>query len=109
MPGRKEGRSMIKVMIKRRAPADKQKELLDLIAKLRSEASKQAGYISGETLNSSDKPDEFLVISIWDDEFFWKKWIATEERKAIQGQIDKLIGTPTEYEIYRFPRKTSVP
>jgi len=27
---------MIKVMIKRRAPAEKQKELLDLITKLRS-------------------------------------------------------------------------
>jgi heme-degrading monooxygenase HmoA len=100
---------MIKVMIKRRAPVEKQKELLDLITKLRSEASKQAGYISGETLHSSEKPDEFLVISIWDDEFFWKKWIATDERKEIQGQIDKLIGSPTEYEIYRFPRKVSVP
>jgi len=99
---------MIKVMIKRRAPADKQKELLDLIMKLRSEASKQTGYISGETLHSSDRPDEFLVISVWDDEYFWKKWIATDERKAIQAEIDKLIGTPTEYEIYRFPRKTSV-
>jgi len=99
---------MIKVMIKRRAPADKQKELLDLITKLRSEASKQTGYISGETLQSSDRPDEFLVISVWDDEYFWKKWIATDERKAIQAEIDKLIGTPTEYEIYRFPRKTSV-
>ena len=99
---------MIKVMMKRRAPADKQKELLDLITKLRSEASKQTGYISGETLHSSDRPDEFLVISVWDDEYFWKKWIATDERKAIQAEIDKLIGTPTEYEIYRFPRKTSV-
>ena len=108
-PGWKEGRKMIKVMIKRKAPADKQKELLDLITKLRSEASKQAGYISGETLHSSDKPDEFLVISIWDDDLFWKKWIATDERKEIQAKIDKLIGTPTEYEIYRFPRKTSVP
>jgi heme-degrading monooxygenase HmoA len=104
----KGGQAMIKVMIKRRAPADKQKELLDLITRLRSEASKQPGYISGETLRGSDRPEEFLVISIWDDDLFWKKWIATDERKAIQGEIDKLIGTPTEYEIYRFPRKVSV-
>ncbi len=99
---------MIKVMIKRKAPADKQTELLDLVTKLRSEASKQPGYISGETLHGSERPDEFLVISIWDDDLFWKKWIATDERKAIQGEIDKLIGTPTEYEIYRLPRKVSV-
>jgi heme-degrading monooxygenase HmoA len=100
---------MIKVMIKRKAPAEKQKELLELITMLRSEASKQPGYISGETLHSSEKPEEFLVISIWDDEMYWKKWIATDERKEIQARIDKLIGTPTEYEIYRFPRKVSVP
>jgi heme-degrading monooxygenase HmoA len=100
---------MIKVMIKRRAPAEKQREFLGLITKLRSEASKQPGYISGETLHSSDKPEEFLVISIWDDDLYWKKWIATDERKEIQEKIDKLIGTPTEYEIYRFPRKVSVP
>ncbi len=96
---------MIKVMIKRRAPADKQKELLDLITKLRSEASKQAGYISGETLHSSDKPDEFLVISIWDDDLFWKKWIATDERKEIQAKIDKLLGKKTTYDIYHYPEK----
>ena len=99
---------MIKIMIKRKASAEKQKELLDLITRLRSEASKQVGYISGETLHSSDKPDEFLVISIWDDDLYWKKWIATDERKEIQAKIDRLTGTPTEYEIYRFPRKTSV-
>ncbi len=34
---------MIKVMIKRRAPVEKQQEFLDLVAKLRSEASKQPG------------------------------------------------------------------
>jgi hypothetical protein len=33
---------------------------------------------------------------------------ATDERKELQAKIDKLIGTPTEFEIYRFPRKVSV-
>ena len=106
---RKEDKKMIKVMIKRRAPVEKQNEFLDLVTKLRSEASKQPGYISGETLHSGEKPEDFLVISIWEDELYWKKWIATDERKDLQGRIDKLIGTPTEYEIYRYPRKTSVP
>jgi len=96
---------MIKVMIKRRASAEKQKELLDLITKLRSEASKQPGYVSGETLHGSDKPEEFLVISIWEDDLYWKKWISTDERKELQGKIDALLGSPTEYEIYRYPKK----
>ncbi len=100
---------MIKVMIKRKAPKENEKELLSLITLLRSEASKQLGYISGETLHGTDKPEDYLVISIWETDYFWKKWIATDERKEIQGKIDMLLGGPTEYEIYQYPRKTMTP
>ncbi len=99
---------MIKIMIKRKAPKEKEEELLKLITELRSAASQQPGYISGETLHGTDKPEDYLVISIWESDYFWKNWIATDERKGIQGKIDTLLGSPTEYEIYRFPRKTSV-
>jgi heme oxygenase (mycobilin-producing) len=99
---------MIKIMIKRKAPREKEAELLKLITELRSAASQQPGYISGETLHGTANPEDFLVISIWESDYFWKNWIATDERKEIQGKIDSLLGSPTEYEIYRFPRKTSV-
>ena len=100
---------MIKVMIKRKAAKEKEKELMDLITQLRSEASKQPGYISGETLHGTANPEDYLVISIWDSEYFWRKWIATDERKTIQDKIDKLLGGPTEYEIYQYPKKTMTP
>jgi len=100
---------MIKIMIKRKAPKEKEKELMDLITRLRSEVSKQPGYISGETLHGTANPEDYLVISIWESEYFWKKWIATDERKTIQGKIDKLLGSPTEYEIYQYPKKTMTP
>jgi heme oxygenase (mycobilin-producing) len=105
-----EGRvQIIKVMIKRRAPREKETELLSLITQLRSAASQQPGYISGETLHGTDKPEDYLVTSIWDADYFWKKWIATDQRKEIQGEIDKLLGGPTEYEIYQYPKKTMTP
>ncbi len=100
---------MIKVMIKRKAPREKEKDLMNLITDLRSEASKQPGYISGETLHGTADPEDYLVISIWDSEYFWKKWIATDERKTIQGKIDALLGSPTGYEIYQYPKKPSTP
>jgi heme-degrading monooxygenase HmoA len=100
---------MIKIMIKRKAPREKEAELMKLITELRTAAMQQAGYISGETLHGTEKPEEYLVISIWDSDYFWKKWIATDERKEIQGKIDKLLGGSTEYEIYQYPKKTMTP
>ena len=100
---------MIKVMIKRKIPKGKEEELMKLIVELRSRASKQPGYISGETLCSSAEPDTYLVISIWDDEKYWKTWLASEERAEYQNRINELIGTETGYEIYRYPTKVSMP
>ena len=100
---------MVKVMIKRKAPPGREAELLSLIKELRSLASKQQGYISGETLLSAETPAEYLVISIWQTEKDWNRWRATEERKDVQGRIDALIGLPTVYETYHYPHLTHEP
>jgi heme oxygenase (mycobilin-producing) len=94
---------MVKVMIKRKAPEGREAELLSLITDLRCAASRQLGYISGETLRSGENPSEYLVISVWRTENEWDRWIATDERRELQDRIDALIGTPTKYEIYRYP------
>ena len=94
---------MFKVMIKRTVPSGKSKELLDLITQLRVMASGQEGYISGETLHSSENPAEFLVISVWDREVDWKKWCADEKRQTLQAKIDALIGPTTTYTTYQYP------
>ena len=94
---------MFKVMIKRTAPSGKDKELLDLITQVRVMASGQNGYISGETLRSSDKPNEILVVSVWDREVDWKKWCADEKRQELQAKIDALIGSTTTYSTYQYP------
>lgn len=97
---------MFKVLIKRTVPPGKEKELLALVTQLRVAASGQEGYISGETLLSASKPDEYIVISIWDSEKNWRKWLATEARIALQTQVDELLGTPTICETYVYPHMT---
>jgi len=94
---------MFKVIIKRTAPAGKEKALLDLITKLRVSASGQGGYISGETLCNSTKPGEFLVISVWDRESDWSKWLASDVRTELQARINELIGPATVLETYQYP------
>ena len=90
----------VQVMIKRKWKVDKPQDLLPLLEKLHSHATKQPGYISGETLRSLEDPEDFLVISKWETAEDWKKWLNSKERRAIQGSVDSLIGEKTFYEVY---------
>ena len=49
-----------------------------------------------------DNSGEYLVISTWQSAEDWKKWILSEERKAVQDKIDVLLGKKTEYEVYTY-------
>jgi antibiotic biosynthesis monooxygenase (ABM) superfamily enzyme len=97
---KKESSMSVKIIIKRKVPKDKEKELLPLIKKMRILTTKQPGYISGETMNRVDKPGQSLVISTWQTRDEWQRWLNSPERKTIQDQIDALLGEKTDYEIY---------
>ena len=73
----------VKILIKRVVPEDKAKEMIPLFRQMRALATQQPGYISGETLKSLDKPDEFLVISTWQSSNDWEKWLISKERQGI--------------------------
>lgn len=90
----------VKVVIKRKVPQNKEKELLPLIKELRIVTTKQAGYISGETLQRIDKPGETIVVSTWERAEDWNRWVTSPERSDLQAKIDTLLGQETEYEIY---------
>ena len=90
----------VQVMIKRKWKVDKPQDLLPLLEKLHARAVKQPGYISGETLRSIEDPEDFLVISKWETADDWKKWLASKERRDLQGRVDSLIGEKTFYEVY---------
>lgn len=93
----------IKVLIKRKIPEGLAGPQFNrLIRELRARANTQAGYISGETLKSLDRPNEFLVIGTWQTIDAWNAWKVSRERAEIQDQIDTLLGRPTEYEAYGY-------
>jgi heme-degrading monooxygenase HmoA len=92
----------IKVLIMRTVPQSKVKDMVHLFKKMRSLASAQPGYISGETMKSFDRPDSFLVISSWQSADAWEKWLLSAERQEIQNQIDDLLGGKTTYEMFHY-------
>ena len=93
---------MIKVHIRRTLSEANQVELIKLINQLRSTLSGRPGYLSGETLKRVDPPGEVLVVSKWQSLFYWQQWHDSPERATIQERIDKLLESPTQYEIYEY-------
>ena len=93
---------MIKIHIKRKVSEDKKDELTLLINQLRSMTMGKPGYIAGETLKRLDKPDESLVVTKWQSDYYWNQWFQSKERSKIQDKIDQLLGEETQYEIYEY-------
>ena len=90
----------VKIIIKRSVPKDKEPELLPLLVEMRSKATTQPGYISGETLRNVKDPEDYIVISTWQSEEVWRAWVSSKERTEIQEKIDALLGETTDYGIY---------
>ena len=91
----------ISVMIQRTF-SDKEKaaKLAPLIVEIRSLATIQPGYITGKTFRCLDCPGEYLVISTWNSLDDWNLWLQSEQRMALQKQVDDLLGETTQYRIY---------
>jgi heme-degrading monooxygenase HmoA len=94
---------VVKVLIKRRLPADKAKAqyVVSIFRQLRMLALEQEGYISSETLRSMENPQEFLVISTWQSLEDWQKWFDSSQRKDLHSQVDALLEGGTTYEVYQ--------
>ena len=99
---RKGDKMAVKVVIRRIVPEDRVEDLHPLLRQLRTLATVQQGYISGETLRRLDKPDEFLVISTWESADNWNRWARSQERNQVQGKIDTTLGGKTEYGIFHY-------
>ncbi len=91
----------ISIIIRRTVNDEKLAAMLaPLIVKLRSQATIQPGYITGQAFSSLDRDGEYLVISTWNSVEDWNIWMRSEERESIQRQIDELTGGKTECRYY---------
>jgi len=91
----------IEVLIRRTTkPGINAKALLPYIVELRSNAVKQPGYISGETLFNLERTDECLVVSRWTTMEHWREWHRSERRIQLNEEMGELLGTDTEYRFF---------
>jgi heme-degrading monooxygenase HmoA len=92
----------VKIIIDRKVKKGKEVDFAKLLRALRSKAIPSSGYISGETLRSSEDPHNYIVITTWQSVNDWKKWEKNPERKKIQAKIEKLMARPTKTKIYLY-------
>jgi heme-degrading monooxygenase HmoA len=100
--GKNGAAEMIKINIRRSVPQANRKEVMSLINQLRATIVGHPGYLSSETLKRIDRPDEILVVSKWQSNFYWQQWYNSRERIEIQDRIDELLAAQTQYEIYEY-------
>lgn len=91
----------VHVVIKRKFKMNQPEKLFPLLSELNNLAKNHVGYISTETLQSTENIEDYLVVSKWETEENWDSWFRSKERRDIQGQIDSLIGERTFYEIFK--------
>ena len=91
----------VHVVIKRKFRMNKPEEILPLLKELNKRAKGQPGYVSTNTLQSTEDPGDYLVVSVWETIEDWNNWFMNPQRKEIQDQVDSLIGERTFYEVFR--------
>ncbi|MCP4627251.1 MAG: antibiotic biosynthesis monooxygenase [bacterium] len=87
-----------KILIKRKFNKGKKNEIIALLKELRSMAMQQPGYISGETLSSSDQPQTLMVIGSWQDMESWHNWQENNTRKTLEQMLATYQEGSTEYQ-----------
>ncbi len=90
----------IKVFIKRYVRKGKTEDTLALLNEVRSQALKQPGYISGETLVNHYDPCNITVVSTWQTIEDWIRWQESDARATKEDQLESLQEGPADFEIY---------
>lgn len=90
----------VKVFIKRHVKKGQTAAAVKLLTEVRSQALKQPGYISGETLVNHYDRCQIAVFSTWQTIDDWIRWQESDERAAKEDQLERLQQKPASFEIY---------
>jgi len=92
---------MIRVIIERHVKEGE--NLSSLLRELRVAAVHQPGYVTGETLVSTEDKSIIMVISTWRSLEDWKAWETSEKRAKLYQQIESLLVEKPRVRIFEIP------
>ncbi|MGI8926497.1 MAG: antibiotic biosynthesis monooxygenase [Tepidiformaceae bacterium] len=89
----------VKVLIERRVLPGQERRALELLRAIRARCLEEPGYITGETLRDSEDPHNIIVISTWFGLMDWRRWHASEERRAFESRLRHLLAAPERVRV----------
>ena len=90
----------VKILIKRKFKDGNIRAASRLLINHRNGAMEQPGYISSETMQRLEDPNQITVVSMWKDIEAWESWKNSDIRLANENEARDLLVGPTEYEHY---------
>ena len=90
---------MIKVIIERHVRGGE--DLSPRLRELRAAAMHYPGYVSGETLVSTEDSSIIITISTWQSPEDWKRWEASDTRVKLYQQIQSILVEKPKVRTYR--------
>lgn len=97
----------VKVLIAREFKEDKVEEAYKLLMELRSMATLQNGYLSGQTIVSTKNPRKLVVISTWVSQKRWEQWCQDQRRKDFIKKLEPFLTAPEQVEVFLVGEKHS--
>ena len=92
---------MVRIVIERHLKEGKRGDLMPLLRELRTAAMHQPGYVTGETLASTEDPCIISVLSTWRGLGDWKAWEKSEQRIKLYANIEPLLVEKPKVSIYQ--------
>jgi len=78
-------------MIERHLKEGKTGELIALLKEIRCLALHQPGFVTGETLKSTNDPFIVTVVCTWRSVEDWQAWEKSEQRMKVEKRIESLL------------------
>jgi len=92
---------MVRIVIERHLKEGMRGDLMPLLRELRTAAMHQPGYVTGETLASTEDPSIISVLSTWRGIGDWKAWEKSEQRIKLYKQVEPLLVEKPKVSIYQ--------
>jgi heme-degrading monooxygenase HmoA len=90
-----------KILIRRKFKDATLKDISAMLIQARSNAMKQEGYISSESLVNCDDPSSILVISMWHTKEDWENYRNSATRKDNERKYAEVLEGETQYEAFK--------
>ena len=90
----------VTLMVERNVIPGEQESVKRLLRELRSNATRQPGFISGQSVIDVFSPTRVMTITAWTSMAAWEAWENSPERVSITSRIAALLQEPPSLRLW---------